>query len=244
MDDVFLGDLLQTFLQDEHTCPRLAYTLLTALYSDLSDDRLPEFKNKHGANDPPYRKLHDLQAQVGWSQLFQGRLVKEWSILQDAFLESHKKEFKIDRRYYTGAIWARKLVSLLWAAMRDCWNHRNGDRHGKTKEENHSIRHTRVMGQIAEQYAQGPLMLAADRDIISEPLQAKEDRSPAALELWLERNATIVKLSTKAATAAIIKTHASITKFFHRGRPPDHPTPPTPSSQEGDVTDLPLPELV
>jgi hypothetical protein len=244
MDDVFLGDILQTFLQDEHTCPRLAYTLLTALYSDLSDDRLPEFKNKHGANDPPYRKLHDLQAQVGWSQLFQGRLVKEWSILQDAFLESHKKEFKIDRRYYTGAIWARKLVSLLWAAMRDCWNHRNGDRHGKTKEENHSIRHTRVMGQIAEQYAQGPLMLAADRDIISEPLQAKEDRSPAALELWLERNATIVKLSTKAATAAIIKTHASITKFFHRGRPPDHPTPPTPSSQEGDVTDLPLPELV
>jgi hypothetical protein len=89
------------------------------------------------------------------------------------------------------------------------------------------------MGQITEKYAQGPLILAADRDIISEPLKAKEGRSPAALELWLERNAPIVKLSTKAATAAIIKTHASITKFFYRGRPPDNPTPPpTPSSKK------------
>jgi hypothetical protein len=53
------------------------------------------------------------------------------------------------------------------------------------------------------------------------------------------------KFCSKTTVPLLIMTmirDARITKFFHRrGRPPDNPTP---SSQEGDVTDLPLPELV
>ena len=41
----------------------------------------------------------------------------------------------------------------------------------------------RLMGQVADQDAQGPAMLAADRDIT-----ANSKRSPAAHSLWLERN--------------------------------------------------------
>ena len=78
------------------------------------------------------------------------------------------------------------------------------------------------MGQVADQYAQGPEMLAADRDIIAEPITAKSKRCPAAaLSLWLERNIPVVKLSIKDATAVIIlKTHQEITSFFLRIRSP------------------------
>jgi len=72
MEDNFLGKTLQSFLQEQITCARLACTLLEALHSDIdiNDSRHPQFGNRPGANDPKHRKVHQLQACVGWSQLF------------------------------------------------------------------------------------------------------------------------------------------------------------------------------
>ena len=54
--------------------------------------------------------------------------------------------------------------------MQAQWDHRNADRHGRTKDESHAIKHIRLMDQVIAQYAQGPSMLAANRDIITEPI--------------------------------------------------------------------------
>jgi hypothetical protein len=59
-------------------------------------------------------------------------------------------------------------------------------------------------------------MLAADRNLLAEPIKFKQKKSPAALELWLKCVRPIVKLSTHDATEAIIRTHKQITKFFSR----------------------------
>jgi hypothetical protein len=220
MEDVFLDETLCDFLEENHTSPALAYTLLEALYSDLRDDRYPKFSNRHGANDPKYRKLHQTQAYIGWSQLFQGRLVKDWSQLQEEFIDQNNADMKLDRRYYSGTIWARKLINLLWSTVREQWDDRNADRHGRTKAANHAIRHERLLNQITAQQAEAPGMLAADRDLLSEPITAKQKRSPNALELWVKRTRPIVKLSTKDAIAAIARTHNSITQFFSRRKKP------------------------
>jgi hypothetical protein len=134
MEDDFIQETLQTFLQDNHTCPKLACTLLEALRCDCHESRHPGFTSRHGATDPKHRRLHQRQALVGWSQLFQGRLVTDWSHLQEEFLDQHNDQLKLDRRCCTGDPWARKLVSLLWSTMRAQWDHRNADRHGRTKE--------------------------------------------------------------------------------------------------------------
>jgi hypothetical protein len=70
------------------------------------------------------------------------------------------------------------------------------------------------MGQVTNLCDQGPTMLAADRDVIAEPILAKATQSPASLALWLERNTTGVKLSAKEATATIACTHQRIHSFF------------------------------
>jgi hypothetical protein len=226
LENTFLGDILPNFLQANHTCLRLACTLLEALCCDLHDARYPVFTHRHGANDPAHRQLHQLQAFAGWSQLFQGRLVKEWGQLQEAFLARNHSTMKLDRRYYSGNVWTRKLISLLWGTMRAQWDHRNADRHGRTKEESDSIRHDPLMGQVTNLYDQGPTMLAANRDVIAEPILAKATQSPASLALWLERNTTIVKLSAKEATATIACTHQRIHSFFRSKRDTILPLPP------------------
>jgi hypothetical protein len=72
MEDVFLDRKLGQWPQDNHTCPELACTLLEALYCEIHPSRYPAFKHRHGATNPKFRKLHQVQAYIGWSQLFQG----------------------------------------------------------------------------------------------------------------------------------------------------------------------------
>jgi hypothetical protein len=224
LEEDFLRGTLTNFLQDNRTCPQLANTLIDTLYCDLHDGRYPVFRNRHGANEPKFRKLHQLQAFVGWAQMFQGRLVKEWGILQEEFLEEHNGELKLDRRYYTGDIWVRKLIYLLWRTIRTQWDLRNGNRHGLTTEENHAIRHKRLVGQLTEQYAQAPCMLAADRVLLDEPLGQKLRKSPGSLELWLKRTRPTIRISTQAVTEVISRTHKRITQFFQqRTNPNDNP---------------------
>jgi hypothetical protein len=54
MEDIILHITLHHFLQSNHTCPQLGHTLLNTLYCDLHAARYPEFRNRHGANDPKF----------------------------------------------------------------------------------------------------------------------------------------------------------------------------------------------
>jgi hypothetical protein len=151
-------------------------------------------------------------------------LVKEWGQLQEAFLARHHSTVRLDRRCCSGGICTRKLVS------RAQWDHRNADRHGRTKKESESIRHARLMGQVINLCDQGPTMLAADRDVIAEPILANAGQSPASLALWLERTTNVVKLSAKEATATIARTHQRIHSFFRSKRHTVLPPGLTPES--------------
>jgi hypothetical protein len=104
---------LPIFLEDNHTCPQLAHTLIDTLTSNLHDSKFPTFRNYHGANENKFGALHQTQAYVGWSHLFQSHLVQDWSRLQEEFLEANNANLKLDCRYYTSVIWTGKLISLL-----------------------------------------------------------------------------------------------------------------------------------
>jgi hypothetical protein len=226
--ETFLQEDLGQFLEDNHTCPALAHILLDALHSEVLGNA-PAFQRRHGGDDPQFRALLQAQTNVGWSQLFQGRLVAQWALLQDDFLATNNEEFKLDRRYWTGDIWARKLISLLWLAMRAHWVLRNANRHGRNQAANHAIRHACLIAAIEALHADSPLMLAADRTILdAEPIPDNTVQQPARLELWARRTRTIVNQSKVDPTAAILRTHKRLTHYFQHKHADTVPTPPPP----------------
>jgi hypothetical protein len=215
--DTFLQVDLWGFLQDNYTCPELGHILMTTLHCEVSGG-VPTFQRRHGVDNPKFSSLLQSQTNVGWSQIFQGRLAQNWSRLQDECLVNNNDEFKLDHRYWTGEIWTRKLISLLWFTMRAQWDLRNADRHGRTKAANHAIQHAWVLKSITDLHLIAPHMLAADRDILAEPLQDKLQQHPSRLELWLTHTRAIINHSKADATAMLHRTHERLTHYFQYRR--------------------------
>lgn len=76
--------------------------------------------------------------------------------------------------------------------MRAQWDHRNADRRGRTKEANHVIHHECSLHQTTDRYVEALEILAADRDLLAEPIKEKLQKSPDSLELWLKCTHPIV----------------------------------------------------
>jgi hypothetical protein len=152
---------------------------------------------------------------IGWDQLVQGRFANQWSRRQEEFLDDNNETQKLDRRYYSGDIWLRTLISLIWTTVRACWDHCNSSRHGTNKEENHAIRRARLLISIQALYKDIPLMLAANRDILAKPINDQLTKHPTRLESWLRRTCNIVNLSKADALAALKSTHKTITEYFN-----------------------------
>jgi hypothetical protein len=123
----------------------------------------------------------------------------------------------VDRCYFTGDLWARKLINLLWRFTRSTWDARNVDRHGHTPLQNQAIWRNRLQALVHAIYDSSPLMLAADRDIFSLPAEERlTTHHPAQIELWISRAKPIVAISIREASTAIKHTFQSIASFFTR----------------------------
>jgi hypothetical protein len=125
----------------------------------------------------------------------------------------------VDRRYFTGDLWVRKLINLR-KCTRSLWDTRNLDRHGHTPLENQAIRRNRLQASIHALYDSSPFMLAADCDIFFMPVAERlAAHHPDGIELWISQAKPVVATSINDATQAIKHTFKSVTHLFTRTRP-------------------------
>jgi hypothetical protein len=201
---------LQKFHETEHSAPALQDTLFKALKNEIFGWP-PGFFNHH--DDPDITRLRQEPTMLGWGQLFRGRLSCKWAHLQQAFLLT----IIVNIRYFTGDLWARKLINLLWRFNCLIWDACNVDRHGRIPLQNQAIQCDHLQAYVRVLYDSSPLMLVADRDIF---FLTVEDRltahHPARIELWISRDKPIVAISIRDASMTIKHTFQSIDSFFTR----------------------------
>jgi hypothetical protein len=130
--EYFLNVTLMNFFDKTRTCPELRWCLTSILSSQIRGTE-PKFGTKHGRHNLDFHDLMVAQHAIGWEQLFQGRFDNRWSRLQEDHLNQNG-ELKLDSKYFSGNIWLRKLIALLWTTVRTCWDHRNDSCHGTNKE--------------------------------------------------------------------------------------------------------------
>jgi hypothetical protein len=88
----------------------------------------------------------------------QGHFSCKWAEIQQMFLLTQA----VDSQHFTGALWAWKLINLLWKFNPSLWDAKNLDRHGHAPVQNQAIRKKRQQASVHALCNSSPLMLAAD----------------------------------------------------------------------------------
>jgi hypothetical protein len=152
---------------------------------------------------------------LGWGQLFRGRSTRKWVEIQQTFLLT----LVVDRRYFTGDMWVRKLINLLWKFTHSLWDARNLDRHGHSPLENQAICRNRLQASVHALYDSSPLMLVADQDIFFLPVEERlAAHHPDRIELRISRAKPVVATSIQDATQTIKRTFKYVADLFTRTR--------------------------
>jgi hypothetical protein len=159
-----------------HTLPNLQMILLTVMEAGFNDNP---------ANFSPYPPLYSTlihqQTQIGWPQLFNGRISTEWSKFQDNYLHQQG----LHNKKNTGQLWATNILSSIWEEWHLVWTIHNEVIHGHNQ-----ISCQRIQGLMAETeiraiYDEREPLLPTDKDHLFDDVKIHLAFSTTSLQNWL-----------------------------------------------------------
>lgn len=207
-------DFLQSYHTESDLYALLMHGLLAPTYQSFTVEA-PPYPNDIGNQ---HRALYDDQSRIGWSQLFHGRFSQQWAIAYDA----HISTLQVDRRIYTGQIWVRKIITLIWEALHLTWKDRNADLHRHKAPAPLRPKRIQLLAEIQALYDEQPYMLSCDRSIFDIPMSTRKHHSTNGLKHFLALAKPIVTLSKADATEVFLSGQTKIRSFLHAPPIPPH----------------------
>ena len=196
---------LRTTCDKLHTRPNLQMILLTALEAWLTNT--PADFSQYPTQ---YSHLIRQQTQIGWRQLFNGRLSTEWSRLQDEYLYQQG----LHNKKTTGLLWATTVLSKIWEEWTSIWNIRNQVIHGHDQTSRLNIQRLEAETELRAIYDERELLLPADQDHLFDDVNTHLAYSTNSIRNWLNTYQGLFTDSiSKAKKRALDGVH-SIRSYF------------------------------
>jgi hypothetical protein len=155
------------------------------------------------------------QRDIGWTQLFYGRLTQQWGIAYEStcFQPSGKPPIPPDE-------WIAKVIQLLWDYFLALWKVRNDDRHGRDTESKERLERERLDLKIRALYTQQHnITESAARGIFTEPIEILLARPLRSLQNWLVRAEPYITQELKSSRNRKTLRTMDIRTFFAQIRP-------------------------
>jgi hypothetical protein len=161
--------------------------LLSGITSWIDDRQFPveEF-------DPAYCQLIREQDQIGWSQIFQGRLTTQWSLLQQDHYSGLKPVKGQD-----GTSWSRHILSHIFTHWLSLWDERNKARHGRDSATRHVAQREQAFRELDILYTYKPSVLHQDRDIFFNEIMEHKTKPTHAIRQWINTYQPLILKSIK-----------------------------------------------
>jgi hypothetical protein len=188
-----------------NTRPNLRDILLSSLEAWLNETPV------NYDNYPPlYSTLIHQQTQIGWRQIFNGRISKEWSRHQD----DHLYQVGLHNAKTTGLLWAASLLTSIWDEWHLVWTIRNGVIHGHDVTSRQRIQRSNAETQIRAIYDDRNLLLPADRDHLYDDVETHLEKSTTSLQNWLNVYQGLFSDSISKAKRRALEGVRSIRSYF------------------------------
>jgi hypothetical protein len=207
--DKLMGELLLHIAKQQHSkeMPELARLIEWALISCRDDDDWTVDKHTYPEE---LHKAIDSQNEIGWKQIFYGRISVEFGIAQEHFYRWQKASELL----YNGQRWTRELIHKIWETMLSLWHNRNKAKHDT--EEQAETQNTRVQLQAWAQYCyeQAHTLTAADRNqLFQKTLEERLKDHSRNLQAWITSTKRLIRLN-KLEDPHILKARKKMEEFF------------------------------
>lgn len=124
----------------------------------------------------PYAEVWNLQDQIGWDSLLEGRMIAGWSTLQDYFFRQNQfPSSRTGLRWLTSVL--RRLMDIAW----DQWEHRNGILHDSSL----GARRLELQRQVRFEFQKGTARIPPLQRLFTPGIQRISKRSLPQLEQWI-----------------------------------------------------------
>jgi hypothetical protein len=121
------------------TSPLLVECLISGITTWFDDRQFPK-----DDFDLVYQQLISEQAQIGWSQVFQGCLTTQWSLLQQDYYAGFKPVKGQD-----GTSWSHHIISHILTHWLSLWDKCNKARHGQDSTTRHVAKHKQALQELS-----------------------------------------------------------------------------------------------
>ena len=157
-----------------------------------------------------YQPLLDSQNEIGWYNVFLGRMSTQWSLLQTRFLPS----FDDVPTTLRGEWWTKQIASVILESWLDLWKIRNQDRHGRDKAHQKLALHEQVMCEIEIMYTFKTKVLQRDHSIFDLSLDDIKDKPHQYLRQWLNTHQTVILHSAASAKRLSLLDVRPLSQYF------------------------------
>jgi hypothetical protein len=197
---------------DNATLPFLIDILINGLDAWFTDTPLDKTRYPQ-----KYHALIDNQASMGWRQIFQGRMCREWSRLQDRHLIDQQAR----NHTSSGLLWTTSIITTVWTSYFEMWDKRNKAVHGEDHKTRQIARRRKLAIELRHLHSQRDQALYTDHDIFigdtPEDLEHYLDRTNVHhIENWLLIWKPVIVDSVKTAAALAISSVRPIREYFAR----------------------------
>ena len=160
-----------------------------------------------------------LQLAMGPESIFYGFFHTSWSAIQHDYLILMNKPSS--RNEASRAITA--CITILHQHVRDIWDSRNTDLHGKDRQTQHSFKRLHLLQQIRDLYNSRHQILPGDDGAIfgRTSLEQRLSHDNQQIARWLSHALPRAHRSKRDAAATALAGQTFIHDFFHRTRPPE-----------------------
>jgi len=148
------------------------------------------------------------QNQIGWQQIFQGKITQEWELLFD---KSSNPTGSFRQRHR----WAANVVTTILKYSLEIWEERNTQFHGQTQAQQHDhlLEHQRHI--IRDLLSKKQYCLARDQFIFpSDPSNILNNTSTIDLANWIASRKPLIQASMKQAKAKDLKNTPTLYHWF------------------------------
>jgi hypothetical protein len=154
-----------------------------------------------------FKHLVREQNSIGWNHILKGQFSHKWVHCQQLHIHL---DSGTDKTKQSGKIWLKRVLNQLWTSLWNVWLIRNGDLHGRDRQQREQKRHKKLIPKVEALYDQANTLLTADKEIFTILIHTQRAFPSGEIETWIKLVTPTVQRAIKDVNEFICRTNHTL----------------------------------